>query len=70
MAKRIQYAINETEVYRITGCLSSCERYHYTAIPRSDMKFYRSSRPSLKIAFGFQNGKNEVKEQVNMDLSF
>ena len=65
MAKKIQYAINDTEIFRLTGCLSRCDKYHYTAQPRSDMKIYRTlTKPSAGIKFIFSNGKNEAKEQV------
>ena len=64
LAKEIQYAVNDTEIFRLTGCLSKCDKYHYTASPRSDLKIYVSDRPSLGIQFMFSNGKNEIKEQV------
>ena len=71
MAKEIQYAINDTEIFRITGCLSRCDKYHYNAQPRSDMKIYRTSdRPSAGIQFIFSNGKNEVKEQVMSEHNY
>ena len=69
MAKKIQYTINDTEIFRLTGCLSNCDKYHYTAQPRSEVKkTWTFNKPSTGITFVFPNGKNEVKEQVSCML--
>ena len=69
MAKKIQYAVNDTQIYQLTGCMSSCDKYHFSTHPRSDLKFYHSNISSLMISFMIPNGHNEVKEQVNSIIS-
>ena len=64
LAKNIQYAVNDSEISRLTGCLSSCDKYHYIANSNTDLRSYRSYTDSFEIAFMMSNGRNEVKEQV------
>ena len=73
MAKKIQYAINDTEIFKLTGCLSKCDRYHYTAIPKIEIKdrgvanATNNQIPHYFIMLEISNGRNEVKEQVKSD---
>ena len=64
MAKNVQFAINDTKIFQLTGCLSSCDKYHFSAHPRTELKYYHSNTSSLEISFMIPNGHNEVKEQV------
>ena len=64
IAKKIEYAVSDTQIFQLTGCMSSCDKYHFSAHPRSELKFYHTDTPSLKISFMIPNGHNEVKEQV------
>ena len=66
LAKKIQYAVNDTQIYQLTGCTSSCDKYHFSAHPRSDLEFFYSNMSSLRISFMIPNGHNEVKEQVRI----
>ena len=69
MAKKIQYAVNDTEIFSLTGCLSNCDKYHYTAHSRDEQRSYMSNMRSYVIHFMFANGKNEIKEQVRGDAT-
>ena len=66
IAQKIQYAINDTEVFHLTGCLSKCDKYHYVSHPRTELreKDFKTPGPSFRISFRIPNGQNEVKEQV------
>ena len=63
-AKKIQFAVNDTQIFQLTGCLSSCDKYHYSAYPRADIEWLNGYKDSLQISFMIPNGHNEVKEQV------
>ena len=72
MAQMIQYAINDTEIFRLTGCLSKCDKYYYgvnqnTEVIERDNKF---PGPSFQILFKIPSGRNELKEQVGFDLTY
>ena len=72
IAQKIQYAINDTELFHLTGCLSKCDKYHYVAHPRTELKEKdnKTPGPSFQISFRIPNGQNEVKEQVECDLRY
>ena len=67
MAKKIQYAINDTVLFNLTGCLSKCDKFNYIAHPRTELQMYRpriGQDSSFEISFVIPNGRNELKEQV------
>ena len=67
LAKKVEYAINDTEIFRLTGCLSKCDKYHFKAYPRRELEEHPSNTSSVGIAFLLPNGQNELKEQVRND---
>ena len=72
MAKKIQHANSDVEIFKLTGCLSKCDRYHYTATPQVEIKdkgvanTSNNQIPNFFIIFTIPNGRNEVKEQVRL----
>ena len=66
IARDIQYTHNDTQIFQLTGCLANCDKYHYTARPRSEFDTYDDDTPSLAIKFIIPNGHNESKEQVKL----
>ena len=69
LAKKIQWAHSDTEVFKLTGCLSNCDKYHYVAKPTSTERIdHKSDSPSLLIKFVIPKGQNELKEQVKRSL--
>ena len=70
IAQKIQYAINDTEIFHLTGCLSKCDKYYFTANARSELIPYDNATPapSFNISFWIPNGQNEIKQQVEIDL--
>ena len=72
IAHNIQYAVDETKIFQLTGCLAKCDKYYYSAQARSELKpFYNTApdAPSFYISFLIPNGQNEVKEQVEMKVN-
>ena len=73
MARKIQHANGDIDIFKLTGCLSKCDRYHYTATPRFEIKdkgvanTTTNQIPNYYITFTFSSGLNEVKEQVECD---
>ena len=68
ISQKIQYAINDTEIFHLTGCLSKCDKYHYVVQPRTEV-MVRDNKipgPSFRLSFRISNGQNEVKEQVRL----
>ena len=73
IARKVQYAINDTEIFHLTGCVSKCDKYHFKAYPRSEIEERTSARLStsmLMISFLLPNGRNELKEQVRNDHTY
>ena len=57
---------NGTEIFVLTGCLSKCDKYSYTAQARDDLQIIDCKHPenTLDITFGFPSGLHEIREQV------
>ena len=66
IAEKVQYAINDTDIFRLTGCLSKCDKYHFKA-SGGVLQERPSPKSMLMIAFLLRNGRNELKEQVGDD---
>ena len=58
---------NDTEIFMLTGCLSKCDKYSYTAHARSDLEIkdcmYQENN-TVQLIFGFPSGLHEIREQV------
>ena len=55
---------NETEIFDITGCLSTCDIYEYSV--ESQIEYvYPSERNMFQLGFQFKSGRHELKEQAN-----
>ena len=73
MARKIQHAINDLEIFKLTGCISKCDKFHYSANPRVDLKdkgFTKNNETygDYYIHLIIPNGQNEVREQVKWSL--
>ena len=56
---------NDTEIYELTGCLSTCEKYEYFTQPRvASLLKTPSVKDQLQVGFVFKSGRHERKEQV------
>ena len=69
---KIQYAIDDTRIFHLTGCLAKCDKYYYYAQARSELAPFHTSAsdaPSFYISFLIPNGQNEVKEQVEIKVN-
>ena len=68
MARDVQHSIDDMQIFKLTGCISKCNKYYYTAIPRGDLRDKGAPEdndvPNFKVHFAILNGKNEVREQV------
>ena len=69
LARKIGHAINDKAIFELTGCLSKCDKYHYIANPKIDLKdkgFVKKNKTNgdYKVFFVIPNGRNEFREQV------
>ena len=58
---------NETEIFHMTGCLSTCDIYEYSAEP--EIEYVNPSETEsniIQIGFHFKSGRHELKEQANI----
>ena len=73
MSGKIQHALDEKEIFELTGCLSKCDKYHYIATSLRDFKDKGVANTSINqvanfyVTFAITTGRNEVKEQVEFD---
>ena len=72
IAHKIEYAVDDEEIFLLTGCLSKCDKYYYSAQARSELrpysKLHTNAAPRFQISFLLPNGRNEIKEQVKFNL--
>ena len=69
-SKKLSQA-DENEVFKLTRCLSTCDKYEYKIQPETTLnkkKTYltnsRKASNDLFLNFYFASGRHEVKEQV------
>ena len=58
---------NDTDIYKLTGCLSKCDKYSYSAQARDDLQkkdCKGTPNNTVKVTFGFPSGLHEIREQV------
>ena len=57
---------NETEIFDLTGCLSTCDIYEYSSQPMIETATHPSENLTniIKLGFVFQSGRHELKEQA------
>ena len=61
---------DENELFAMTGCLSTCDKYEFDVIPETALTKTKSLRAKkgepnlLMLTFYFLSGRHEVKEQV------
>ena len=62
------YHGDENDVFELTGCLSSCDKFEYVASPLTDLRImetpWKSNENTLQISFFFTTGRHDVREQV------
>ena len=74
MARKIEHAVDDMEIFKLTGCLSKCDKFHYAALPNTDFKdkgvanASNNEIPNFFIPITIPNGRNEVKEQVQCEF--
>ena len=70
MARDIQHSIDDMHTFKLTGCLSKCNKYHYTAIPKGALREKGAPNPeehdvpNFEVHFEIPKGTNELREQV------
>ena len=59
---------DDNEIFKITGCLSKCEKYKYSAWALNDLQNYPAEYPeyvnTLWLRFSVPSGEYELREQV------
>ena len=74
MSGKIQHALDEKEIFELTGCLSKCDKYQYIATSWRDFKdkgvanTTNNQVANFYVTFAITTGRNEVKEQVEFEL--
>ena len=62
------YLADENEIYELTGCLSTCEKFEYAVHPMTDLTITKDEDPNnentLRLEFYFTTGRHELREQV------
>ena len=61
------YQSNANKIYNITGCLSKCERYHYTIKPKTGV-ILNEGEGDMSIYLYLPTGETEVMKQVNTSI--
>ena len=57
---------NETEIFDLTSCLSTCDKYEYSSQPMIETATHPSINLTniINLGFVFQSGRHELKEQA------
>ena len=70
------YNANSGDIFRITGCLSKCDKFVYSAKPVTDIRiedpkisYTPWDNNTFKVVFYFPTGEYELKEQVRCYVS-
>ena len=62
------YLADENEVFELTGCLSTCEKYEYAVQPMTDLTVTEENdhnkANTVRLQFYFTTGRHELREQV------
>ena len=60
------YDADDSEIFRLTGCLSSCDKFRYNVKEHRSLQQTRVAwtNNTLDLAFWFLSGEHEVREQV------
>ena len=60
------FEANETEILKLTGCLSNCDTYDYAIRPLTNLRIMKTKtfHKTFKLKFVIPYGRHEVKEQV------
>ena len=60
------YDADANEIFRLTGCLSRCDKFRYTIKEHRPLQQTRRAwtNNTLDLAFWFLSGEHEVREQV------
>ena len=69
------FKANETEIYELTGCLSTCDKYEYEVQPMTDIvttvdQGHDPFANTMELKFVFTNGRHELKEQVKPEEKY
>ena len=55
---------NEKEIFNITGCLSSCEKFEYNIQPSGDINYFDYGMNTGWLHLYFKKAEHEFREQV------
>ena len=63
---------DENEVFKLTGCLSPCEKFEYSLTPMTDLFYAPTNSKELAkkvlIHLYFTTGRHDVREQVGKEI--
>ena len=59
---------DDNEIFKLTGCLSKCDKYKYSARQLNDIQYFRTEEPdfinTLLLRVYVASGEYELREQV------
>ena len=63
------FKANDNEIFRLTGCLSKCNKYEYVAFPWGTTSSMELDDPkfnqTLDMKIYYTNVEHELRQQVN-----
>ena len=62
------YEAAENEIYEMTGCLSTCDKYEFAVQPMTDLTLTKTTDEkkanTMRLAFYFTSGRHDLREEV------
>ena len=58
---------NEKDIFNLTGCLSSCEKFEYNIQSSGDINYFNSGFDVGWLQLYFKKAEHEFREQVKLD---
>ena len=64
------YEAAENEIYELTGCLSTCDKYEFAVQPMTDLTLTKTTDEgkvnTVRLAFYFTSGRHDLREEVKV----
>ena len=64
------YEAAENEIYEMTGCLSTCDKFEFAVQPMTDLTLTKTTSEekanTVRLAFYFTTGRHDLREEVKL----
>ena len=68
------YEAAENEIYEMTGCLSTCDKFEFAVQPMTDLTLTKTSSEekanTVSLSFYFTTGRHDLREEVKLHQVF